>query len=85
MSVSMVASCKTEAEFQPDQEARKSSDHQSVSRSYGETRSGNVDYGIPGVLHSTVQQRDTNRSETVNKFIQQFENTEQGVFPAGLK
>ena len=28
---------------QPDQEARKSSDHQSVSGTYGETRSGNVD------------------------------------------
>ena len=52
---------------QPDQEARKSSDHQSVSGSYGETRSGNVEYRIPGIPHSTVQQKDT-------KLIQQFEN-----------
>ena len=60
---------------QPDQEARKSSDHQSASeRSYGETRSGNVDKRIPGIPHSTVQQQDTNRKETVKKLIQQFEN-----------
>ena len=30
-------------EHQPDQKARKSSDHQVVSASYGETRSGNLD------------------------------------------
>ena len=60
---------------QPDQEARKSSDHQSASeRSYGETRSGNVDYGIPGIPHSAVQRQDTSRRETVKKLIQQFEN-----------
>ena len=59
---------------QPDQEARKSSDHQSASGSYGETRSGNVDYRIPGIRHYSVQQQDTNRRETVNKLIQQFEN-----------
>ena len=41
---------------QRDQEARKSSDYQSVSGSYGETRSGNVDYRIPGIPHSAVQQ-----------------------------
>ena len=59
---------------QPDQDPRKSSDHQSVSGSYGETRSGNVDYRIPGIPHTTVQQEDTNRRETVKKLIQQFEN-----------
>ena len=55
-------------------EARKSFDHQSVSGSYGETRSGNVDYRIPGIPQSTVQQQNTNRKETVKKLIQQFEN-----------
>ena len=59
---------------QPGQEARKSSDHQSASGSYGESRSGNDDCRIPGILHSTVQQQDTNRKETVKKLIQQFEN-----------
>ena len=59
---------------QPDQEARKSSDHQRVPGSYVETRSGNVDDRIPGISHSTVQQQDTNRRETVKKLIQQFEN-----------
>ena len=59
---------------QPDQEARKSHDHQSVSGSHGETRSGNVDNSIPGMPHATVQQQDTNRKETVKILIQQFEN-----------
>ena len=52
----------------------KSSDHHSVSGSYGEICSGNVDYRIPGIPYSTVQQQDTNRRETVKKLIQQFEN-----------
>ena len=59
---------------QPDQEARKSQNHQSASASYEETRSGNVDLRIPGIPHSTVQQQDTNRRETVKKLIQKFEN-----------
>ena len=59
---------------QPDQEARKSSDHHCALDSYRETRSGNVDYRIPGIPHSTVQQQDTNRKETVKKLIQQFGN-----------
>ena len=50
---------------QHEQEARKSSDHQSVSGSFCETRSGNIDYRIPGIPLSTVQQQDTNRKETV--------------------
>ena len=59
---------------QPDQEARECSDHPSASGSHGETRSGNVDNRIPGIPHSTVQQQDTNRRETVKKLTQQFEN-----------
>ena len=59
---------------QPDQEARTSSDHQSSSGTGGETRGSNIDYRIPGIPHSTVQKRDTNRTETVKKLIQQFEN-----------
>ena len=63
---------QTGQQDQPDQEARKSSDHQSVSGSYEETRSGKVDYRIPGIPHSTVQQPDTNRRES-KKLIQQFD------------
>ena len=49
---------------QLDQEARTSSDHQSVSGSYGETRSGNVDYGIPGItsLHSPTTGHESQRN-----------------------
>ena len=59
---------------QPAPEARASSDHQSVSGSCGETHSSSIDYIIPGIPHSTVQQHETNRSETVKQLIQQFEN-----------
>ena len=71
---------------QLDQEARKPSDHQSVSGSYGETRSGNVYFRIPDIHHSTVQQQDTNRrenSQNVDSAVR--ESPEQGVFPAGLE
>ena len=59
---------------QPHQEARASSDHQSVSGSCGETHNSSIDYRIPGIPHSTVQQQETNRKETVKQLIQQFEN-----------
>ena len=59
---------------QSDQEARTSSDHQSASSSCGETRGSNIDYIIPARFHSTVQQQDTNRCQTVKKMNQQFEN-----------
>ena len=64
-------------------EARTSSDHKSersgkyekTRRSrYEEARRGNVDYRIPGILHSTVQKEDSKRKETVKILIQQFEN-----------
>ena len=54
---------------------QENQDHQSVSdRSYGETCSDNVDCRIPSITHSTVQQQDTNRKETVKKWMLQFEN-----------
>ena len=59
---------------QPNQEARKSSDHQSVSGSYGKPAEATLNCGIPGIPHSTVQQQDTNRRETIKMLIQQFEN-----------
>ena len=47
---------------QPEQRTRRSLDHQSVSGSYGETRSGNVDYRIPAIPHSTVQKHESQRN-----------------------
>ena len=44
------------------------------SGSFGETHSSSIDNRIPGIPHSTVQQQDTNRRETVKQLIQQFEN-----------
>ena len=61
-------------------EARASVDHLSreygQSRSggeYGETRCGNIDFRIEGLPHSTVQQLDDTRRESVKKLSHQFE------------
>ena len=59
---------------QLDQEATTSSDHQSASASCRETWCSTVDYRIHRIHHSAVQQKDTNRRETVKKLSQQFEN-----------
>ena len=62
-------------------EARTSTDHQcKQSEEYGETRcevfeeirSGNIDFRIQGLLHSTVQEEDDVSRETVKKLIHQF-------------
>ena len=39
-----------------------------------ETRSGNIEFRIQGLPHSTVQKEDCNRKEIVKILIQQFEN-----------
>ena len=66
----------------PNLEASTSVDHQSKeSEEYGETRgeefgdtrSGNIDFRIQGLPHSTVQKEDDVRRETVKKLIHQFE------------
>ena len=63
-------------------EARTSVDHHSKesegygetrSEEFGETRSGNIDFRIQGLPHSTVQREDDVRIETVKKLIDQFE------------
>ena len=55
-------------------EARTSVDHRSnESKEYGETRSGNVDFRIQGLPHSTVPKQDDVRTKTVKKLIHQFE------------
>ena len=63
-------------------EARTSTDHQSKqSEEYGETRcvefeetrSGNIDFRIQGLRHSTVQEEDDDRREIVKRLVHQFE------------
>ena len=63
-------------------EVRTSVDHQSKDskeygktrdEEFGETRSGNIDFRIQGLPHSTVQKEDDVRRETVQKLIHQFE------------
>ena len=36
---------------------------------HGETRCGNIDFSIEGLPHSTVQQQDDTRKETIKKLI----------------
>ena len=88
VSISKVtAKSRAQAEFASWQdrsnlEARTSVGHQSKeSEEYGETRSeefeetrtGNIDFRIQGLPHSTVQEKDYVRRETVKKLIHQFE------------
>ena len=73
-------------------EARTSVDHQTKeSEEYGktrseefvETRSGNIDFRIPGLPHSTVQKEDEVRRETVKKLTDQFWNTPKSRIAEG--
>ena len=57
----------------PRQEARSFWEPQSDAQSYGETWNSAVDYIIPGISHSTVQQQDEQRQHTVAKLIEMFE------------
>ena len=42
-------------------------------KEFGEPRSGNMDFRMQGLPHSTVQKQDDIRRETVKKLIHQFE------------
>ena len=55
-------------------DARESDDFASEKHEHTRTCRGNIDYRIPGIPHSTVEQVDTNRKETVRRFIEQFDN-----------
>ena len=58
----------------PNPDARESDNYESEKRQHRGTCSGNIDFRIPGIPHSTVEQVDTNRRETVKRLIEQFEN-----------
>ena len=58
---------------QREQDARTSHDQPSGSKSSRETRNNSLDYRIPGIPLSTVEQ-DTKRKDKVNKLIEKFES-----------
>ena len=57
-----------------EQDARTSYDQPSGSKMPWETGSNIVDYRIPGVPLSAVEQQDTHRKAKVKKLIEKFEN-----------
>ena len=56
------------------QEARSSWETQSDAQSFRETGCNIVDYRVPGISFSTVQQKDEQRQQTVAKLIEKFES-----------
>ena len=56
------------------QDATSSWEPSSDSKSYGETCNNTVDYRIPGVPLSAVEQLDTTRANKVKKLVEKFEN-----------
>ena len=56
----------------PRQEARSSWETQSETQSFRETRCNIVDYRVPGMSISTVQQQDEQRQPTVAQLIEKF-------------
>ena len=73
ISITKVTECYTCAESQhsrkdpPNPDARESNDNESEKRLHRGTCRGNIDFRIPGIPHSTVEQMDTNREETVKR------------------
>ena len=59
---------------QQEQDARTSCDHPSGSKLSWETWRNTVDYRIPGVPLSAVEQKDTHRKDKVKQLIEKFEN-----------
>ena len=58
----------------PRQEARSSWETQSDAQSFRETGCNIVDYRVPGISFSTVQQQDEQRQHAVAKLIEKFES-----------
>ena len=55
-------------------DARESDNNESEKCKHRGTCSGNIDFRIPGIPHSTGERVDTNHKETVERFIEQIEN-----------
>ena len=61
----------------------KSRDWESEEHKYREAcSSSRVDFRIPGIPHSTVEQVETNRKETVGRLIEQFETSPKQEYVA---
>ena len=58
----------------PRQVARSSWETQSDAQSFRGTGCNIVDYRVPGISFSTVQQKDEQRQQTVAKLIEKFES-----------
>ena len=65
---------ESERQDLPCQEARSPWETQSETQSIRETGCNIVDYRVPGISLSTVQQQDEQRQGTVAKLIEKFES-----------
>ena len=54
----------------PNPDARESDNYESEKRKHRGTCSSNIDFRIPGIPHSTVEQVNINRKETVKRLIE---------------
>ena len=68
------ANSQCESQDPPSQEARSSWKTQSDAQSFQETECNIVDYRVPGISRSTVQQQDEQRQHVVAKLIEKFES-----------
>ena len=72
--IALKANLQYESQDLPSQEARSSRETQSEVRSFQETGCNIVDYRIPGISLSTVQEQDERNDKTVAKLIEKFES-----------
>ena len=72
--VALKANSQCDSQDLPSQEARSSWETQSEVRSFRETGCNIVDYRIPGISLSTVQEQDEQKRQTVAKLIEKFES-----------
>ena len=72
--VVLKANSHSSQQDQRDQDAGSSWDPLSEPKSYRETWNNTVDYRIPGIPFSTVEQQDSNFKNKVKKLIEQFES-----------
>ena len=68
------ANSQCDSQDLPVQEARSSWKTQSDAQSFRETGYNIVDYRVPGISLSTVQQQNEQRQHTVAKMIEMFES-----------
>ena len=72
--VALKANSQCESQDLPSQEARSYGETQSEVRSFRETGCNIVDYRIPGISLSTVQEQDEQKRQAVAKLIEKFES-----------